>query len=86
MINLPLFPNSILNQFLSELRNLEVQNDSMRFRRNLERIGEIIAYEISKTFRYEKKSIKTPLGESEMMLPVNQVVLATIMRAGLATA
>jgi uracil phosphoribosyltransferase len=83
MINLPLFPNSILNQFLSELRNVEVQNDSMRFRRNLERIGEIIAYEISKTFRYEKKSIKTPLGESEMMLPVNQVVLATIMRAGL---
>jgi uracil phosphoribosyltransferase len=83
MHNIPFVHNSILNQFLAELRNIEIQNERMRFRRNLERIGEIFAYEISKTFRYEKKSIRTPLGESEMMLPVNEIVLATIMRAGL---
>jgi uracil phosphoribosyltransferase len=83
MINLPFVSNSILNQFIAELRNIDSQTDSMRFRRNLERIGEIFAYEISKTFKYEKKLIKTPLGESEMMLPLNKIVLATIMRAGL---
>jgi uracil phosphoribosyltransferase len=83
MINLPFINNSILNQFLAELRNVEIQHERMRFRRNLERIGEIFAYEISKSFTYEKKLIKTPLGDSEMMLPVNELVLATIMRAGL---
>jgi uracil phosphoribosyltransferase len=83
MINLPFISNSILNQFIAEIRNAEIQTDSMRFRRNLERIGEIFAYEISKTFRYEKKLIRTPLGELEMMIPVNELVLATIMRAGL---
>ena len=83
MINLPFVPNSVLNQFIAELRNIEIQKDSMRFRKNLERVGAVFAYEISKSFRYEKKLIKTPLGESEMLLPVNEVVLATIMRAGL---
>jgi uracil phosphoribosyltransferase len=83
MINLPFVSNSVLNCFIAELRDIGIQKDSMRFRRNLERIGEIFAYEISKTFKYEKKSIKTPLGESEMMLPVNEIVLGAIMRAGL---
>ncbi len=75
--------NSLLNTFISELRNREIQKDSMRFRKNLERIGEIFAYEISKTFDYEEKSITTPLGESKMLLPKNDVVVASIMRAGL---
>lgn len=83
MINLPSLGNSILNQFISEIRNIEVQNDSMRFRRNLERIGEIFAYEISKKLKYETKLITTPLGELEMTVPDNNVVVASILRAGL---
>lgn len=54
--------NSILNQYISEIRNVEVQNDRLRFRRNIERIGEIMAYEMSKEFRYSVKNIRTPLG------------------------
>lgn len=83
MINLSERENSILNQFISELRNEKVQADSMRFRRNLERIGEIFAYEISKTLSYEEQQIKTPLGESNMQLPANKLIIASIMRAGL---
>jgi uracil phosphoribosyltransferase len=83
MINLSERENSILNQFISELRNKEVQTDSMRFRRNLERIGEIFAYEISKTLSYEENKIKTPLGESNMQLSVNKLIIASVMRAGL---
>ncbi|PCI97926.1 MAG: uracil phosphoribosyltransferase [Flavobacteriales bacterium] len=75
--------NSIFNQFLSEIRNVNVQNDRMRFRRNCERMGEIIAYEISKTFDYQPKAITTPLGTSNMNLAVEQPVLSTILRAGL---
>ena len=52
--------NSILNQYISEIRNVEVQNDRLRFRRNIERIGEIMAYEMSKEFRYSVKNIRTP--------------------------
>jgi len=83
MINLPALSNSILNKFISELRDIKTQTDSMRFRKNLERIGEIFAYEISKTLIYEKKMVKTPLGECEMFLPDNKMVLASILRAGL---
>ena len=54
--------NSILNQYVSEIRNVEVQNDRLRFRRNIERIGEIMAYEMSKSFAYSTKDIRTPLG------------------------
>ncbi len=54
--------NSILNQYISEIRNVEVQNDRMRFRRNIERIGEIMVYEMSKEFKYSVKNIQTPLG------------------------
>ena len=75
--------NSLLNQFISEIRNIDIQNDAMRFRRNMERIGEILAYEISKTLPYEKKHITTPLGEVEMNVMKQQPVLATILRAGL---
>jgi uracil phosphoribosyltransferase len=75
--------NSIFNQFISEIRNVDIQNDRMRFRRNCERMGEIFAYEISKTFDYEPISITTPLGISETELMIEQPVLATILRAGL---
>lgn len=75
--------NTILNRFVAELRDHEIQQDSMRFRRNLERIGEIMAYEISKTLNYQVRTVETPLGEIEMSLPTDQVVLATILRAGL---
>lgn len=75
--------NSIANQYLAELRDVDIQIDPMRFRKNLERIGEILAYEISKMLIYDKKTVETPLGEAEVMLPVQQPVLATIMRAGL---
>lgn len=75
--------NSILNQFLAEIRNVDVQHDRMRFRRNLERMAEIMGYELSKTLQYEEQEIITPLGEANMKLPKNDVVLATILRAGL---
>jgi len=75
--------NSIFNQFVSEVRNIDIQNDTMRFRRNMERIGEIFAYEISKTLSYEKKKITTPLGKVEINILKQQPVLATILRAGL---
>ena len=75
--------NTIINNYIAELRNVEVQGDRMRFRRNLERIGELTAYEISKTLDYETVTVTTPLGEKEMNILVDQPVLATIMRAGL---
>ncbi|MDB4088945.1 uracil phosphoribosyltransferase [Flavobacteriales bacterium] len=74
---------TILNTFLRELRDVTIQDDSMRFRRNLERIGEIIAYEISKTLEYESLEINTPLAKSKANLPTEQPVIATILRAGL---
>lgn len=76
--------NSIVNQYVSELRDINVQKDPMRFRRNVERIGEIMAYEISKTFHYEKKDIQTPLGIAPTNMPEENVVISTILRAGLA--
>jgi uracil phosphoribosyltransferase len=75
--------NSLFNQFVSEIRSSDIQIDAMRFRRNMERLGEIFAYEISKTLPYEKKKIITPLGEVEMNIMKQQPVLATILRAGL---
>jgi uracil phosphoribosyltransferase len=79
----PCDQNSVLNQFVAEMRDLTIQADSMRFRRNMERTGEIFAYEISKTLKFEKQEIISPLGMSEMQLPAEQPVLATILRAGL---
>ena len=75
--------NSILNQYVSEIRNTQVQNDRLRFRRNMERIGEIMAYEISKTFTYSAKEIQTPLGTACANTPDNALVISTILRAGL---
>ena len=75
--------NSIYNQFLSELRNVEVQNDRMRFRRNLERLGELSAYEISRTIDCQTINVQTPLGIAPSLLPLEQPVLATVLRAGL---
>jgi len=75
--------NTLFNQFMAEIRDKGVQTDSMRFRRNLERVGEIMAYEISKTMDYAPKKVNTPLGVSECSVLVSQPVLATILRAGL---
>lgn len=75
--------NSIINQFIAELRNVNVQNDRMRFRRNMERIGEIMAYEISKKLTYKSEEIETPLGSIDMQLIDTQPVIGTILRAGL---
>ncbi|WP_178991285.1 uracil phosphoribosyltransferase [Winogradskyella schleiferi] len=73
---------SILNTFMSELRDKTVQKDSMRFRRNIERIGEIIGYELSKSLQFETHPIKTPLGTSETVLHKKDIVLCSILRAG----
>lgn len=75
--------NTVLNNFLAEIRDKEIQKDQMRFRRNIERIGEIMAYEISKELAYEAKTVKTQLGEAVHNLPADKVVLSTILRAGL---
>lgn len=75
--------NSLLNYFVSELRDENVQKDRMRFRKNLERIGEVMAYEISKKLKYEKKKITTPLGIASVSVPREQPVVSTILRAGL---
>lgn len=74
---------TILNKFLLEIRCVETQKDSMRFRKNIERIGEILAYEISKTLTYEQKKVITPLGSKEIAIPKNDIVLCSILRAGL---
>lgn len=75
--------NSILNRFVSELRDVNIQKESLRFRRNIERIGEIMAYEISKNFTYCSKDIQTPLGIAPMEIPDDRIVISTILRAGL---
>lgn len=75
--------NTIANHFLAELRDVRIQRDRMRFRRNLERIGEIMAYEISKTFEYKATEVETPLGMANTHLLSEQPVIATIIRAGL---
>lgn len=74
---------SVFNVLLSELRDVQIQKDRMRFRRNLERMGEIFAYEISKVLDYEPATITTPLGEAETEVIADQPILCTIMRAGL---
>lgn len=74
---------SIANHFLAELRNQETQKDAMRFRKNMERLGEIFAYEISKTLTYQNKDVVTQLGAKITQQVSQQVVLVTILRAGL---
>lgn len=75
---------SILNQFLAEIRDVSIQNDSMRFRRNIERIGEIMSYEISKKLTYQNSTVQTPLGIKKTTLIKDEIVLCSILRAGLA--
>lgn len=75
--------NSIINQFIAEIRDEEIQKDRMRFRRNLERIGEIAAYELSKKLEWKLKEVVTPLGIANVPVLAEQPVLATILRAGL---
>lgn len=75
--------STLLSTFIGELRDITIQKDSMRFRRNLERVGEVIAYEISKHLDYETQNIETPLGTAPTSVLKNQPVLATILRAGL---
>ena len=75
--------NSVLNHFLGQIRNVNVQNDSMRFRRNIERIGEIMAYEMSKNLHYRDVEIQTPLGVKKTTEIDDEIVLCSILRAGL---
>jgi uracil phosphoribosyltransferase len=75
--------NSIINQYLSEIRDIEIQKDRMRFRRNLERMGEIFAYEMSKSMEYVVKEVTTPLGIAEVPVLKDQPIVGTILRAGM---
>ncbi|MDC6351944.1 uracil phosphoribosyltransferase [Zeaxanthinibacter sp. PT1] len=75
--------NSLLNRFMTELRDQEIQKDSMRFRRNMERIGEILAYELSKSLVYQERIITTPFGEKKVSLDSDPLVLCSVLRAGL---
>lgn len=75
--------NSVLNHFLSQIRNINIQKDSMRFRRNIERIGEIMAYEMSQSLHYKSVEIPTPLGFKKTTEISDQLVLCSILRAGL---
>jgi uracil phosphoribosyltransferase len=75
--------NSIGNQFLLELRDQDIQQDRERFRRNIERLGELMAYEISKVLSYQPVTVTTPLGNSSVQVPASQPVLIAVIRAGL---
>lgn len=75
--------NSVLNQYLREIRDVEIQKDSLRFRRNIERIGEVMAVEVSKSLAYTPTDVQTPLGIAKVNTIAEPLVLATILRAGL---
>lgn len=75
--------NTVLNNFIAEIRDITIQKDSMRFRRNMERIGEIFAYEISKELSYSVREVTTPLGIAKVNTINDNIVLGTILRAGL---
>ncbi|HEY5916492.1 MAG TPA: uracil phosphoribosyltransferase [Chryseolinea sp.] len=75
--------NSIANQFVAELRDLTIQKDRLRFRKNVERLGQIMAYEISKKLVYKQRSVETPLGTSNTSLMQASPILITVMRAGI---
>lgn len=83
MIHILSKENSIFNKFVAEIRDREIQRDSMRFRRNLERIGEVMGYEISRSLNYVSRIVETPLGEASVEMISDKIVLATILRAGL---
>ena len=75
--------NSVLNKFIAEIRDVKMQSDKMRFRRNIERIGEILGYELSKTLAYKETTITSPLGISKTSVPDEELVICSILRAGL---
>lgn len=75
--------NSVLNTFLAEIRDVDIQHDRMRFRRNIERIGEILSYELSQSLNYNQVSVSTPLGEKQVSLYKDEIVICSILRAGL---
>lgn len=75
--------HSILNQFVAEIRDVNIQSDRLRFRRNIERIGEVMAYEISKELTYSEKQVQTPLGTATACTPDDNLVIGTVFRAGL---
>ncbi len=75
--------NSVLNSFIAQIRDKNIQKDAMRFRKNIERIGEILAYELSKKLPFSEKTIVTPLGEKKIALIDEKIVLCSILRAGL---
>ena len=75
--------NTVLNSFIAEIRDVQIQKDSMRFRTNLERVGQVFAYEISKTLEYSEKEVKTPLGIAQASTADTTLVVAAILRAGL---
>ena len=83
MVNILNRENTILNKFLSQMRDKEVQRDPMRFRRNMERVAEIMAYEISKKLNYKTRMVETPLGTAAVECIDDKIVIATILRAGL---
>ena len=75
--------NSELNRFVAEMRDIHIQQDRLRFRKNLERIGEVMSYEISKDFRYSEKLVTTPLGTARVNTADDKIVIGTILRAGI---
>ena len=75
--------NSVLSQYMAEMRDVTLQKDPMRFRRNLERIGTLIGFEISRKLEYETRDVTTPLGIAQANVLKEQPVIATILRAGL---
>jgi len=75
--------SSVLNTFISEIRSIDIQNDRMRFRRNIERIGEILSYEMSKILSSDSISVETPLGNSRLNVPKDDIVICSVLRAGL---
>ncbi len=82
-VNILSATNTVLNKFVAEMRDVETQKDRMRFRKNIERIGSVMAYEVSKKLAYEAKDVRTPLGTKQMQLPEGDVVVGSILRAGL---
>lgn len=74
---------SVLNRFIAEIRDIDIQKDPMRFRRNIERVGEILCYELSKTLNYDTKTVQTPFGIKDIALPIDELVLCSVLRAGL---
>ena len=74
---------SVLNRFIAEIRDVNIQQDPMRFRRNIERIGEVLCYELSKSLNYDTKTIQTPFGTKDIALPIDELVLCSVLRAGI---